>query len=478
MKLSAMPNEVRIGRYVTLDMQDKAKEVVSLVHAEIPLASARIYAKSSATYILTLVPDGHTTLVTFEFRIHDKVETRAQIVLDVIRSHKQALATADIQNAAPIMVERAVAAYAHPAGDGAWFRTAVRHVARRTQLLRHGGITPAWPEVSFGYDDVMQNDGKNNIRFIGRGTPGLVGLKITLPADTPVLRSFDDVEGIAADDLIDHPLVNGAGLIAKKAWKSETRDKSLGRISIVFASDPMPLSEAAHLVDRMRARNALTGVLMGRTEFRTKDAGYEYPEGTIPEQARKWFYRDEWLHSLRKATDEPIRYFQGLELLKTYDLPDITKDAQIATLLDFIRSKGLEQEWKKHRDDALLAQSQLTRPAVTIDRTEEDGGRYQYAYINITPWLLTAAAEDIVQLVQLGGDLHDNESEERIFIDTICRACDNYRTDRDDEYHIQYPDYWRYDIQMTSLLKEIVALMHTRRPDIAEAVEQAADAAH
>ena len=473
-----MPDEVRIGRHVPSDMQDKAEDVIRLVHAEIALDSARIYAKSAATYILTIVPKGRTTLVTFEFRTHDKSETRAQIVLDVIREHKQALAAADIQNAAPIMVERTVAAYTHPAGDGAWFRTAVRHVARRTQLLRRGGVTPAWPEVSFGYEDVMQNDGKNNIRFIGRGTPGLVGMKITLPADTPVLRSLDDVEGVTADELIDHPLVNGAGLIVKKAWKSETRDKSLGRISIIFASDPIPLDEAAHLIDRMRARSALTGVLMGRTEFRAKDAGYEHLEGASPEQARKWFYRDTWLRSLSKATDEPIRYFQGLELLKTYDLPDITKDAQIATLLDFIRSKGLEQEWKKHRDDALLAQSQLTRPAVTIDRTEEDGGRYQYAYINITPWLLTAAAEDIVQLVQLGGDLHDNESEERIFIDTICRACDNYRTDRDDEYHIQYPDYWRYDIQMTSLRKEIVALMHTRRPDIAEAVEQAADAAH
>lgn len=477
MKLSAMPNEVRIGRYVTLDMQDKAKEVVSLVHAEIPLASARIYAKSSATYILTLVPDGHTTLVTFEFRIHDKVETRAQIVLDVIRSHKQALATADIQNAAPIMVERAVAAFAHPAGDGAWFRTAARHVVRRTQLLRHGGVTPAWPEVNFGYDDVMQNDGKNNILFIGRGTPGLVGLKITLPADTPVLRPFDNAEGIAVDELIDHPLVNGSGLIAKKAWKSETQDKSLGRISIVFASDLMPVDEAAQLIDRMRAKNALTGVLMGRTEFRAKDAGYEHPEGTMPEQARKWFYRDEWLRSLSKATNEPIRYFQGMDVLNNHDLPNITKDAQIATLLDFIRSKGLDQEWKKHRDDALLAQSQLTKPAVTIDRTEEDGGRYQYAYINITPWLLTAAVEDIVQLVQIDGDLHENESEERIFIDTVCKACDNYRTDRDDEYHIHYPDRWRYNISMTSLRREIVALMHTRRPDIAKAVEQAVNSA-
>lgn len=475
MKPLAMPNEVRIGRHVLPDMQDKAKEVVGLVHDEISLASARIYAKSSATYILTLVPKGHTTLVTFEFRTHDKSETRAQIVLDVIRANKRSLVVADIQNRAPIMIERAVAAYAHPAGDGAWFRTAARHVVRRTQLLRHGGVTPAWPEVSFGHDDVMENDGKNNIRFIGSGTPGLVGLKITLPADTPVLRPFDNAEGIAVDELIDHPLVNGSGLIAKKAWKSETQDRSLGRISILLASDLMPLDEAAQLIDRMRAKHALTGVLMSRTEFRAKDAGYQHPEGTMPEQARKWFYRDEWLDSLRKTPDEKIHYFQGLDVLNNSALRNVTKDTQIATLLDFIRAKGLEKEWTKHRDDALSAQNELTKPAVMVDRTEEDGSKYQHASINITPWLLTAAVEDIVQLVQLDGDLHETEGEDRIFIDTICKACGNYRTDRDDEYHIHYPDHWHYNIRMTNLRKEIVALMHVKRPDIAKAIKQAVD---
>ena len=468
-----MPAEVRIGRRVPQETENIAREVVRLVHAQIPLDSARIYAKSALFYTLTVVPEGRSTLVTLDFQTNHRIETRAQVVMDLIRENEKDLDKADERNAAPHAIERAVAAYTHAAGDGSWFRTAVRHLARRTQLLRKEGVVPGWPRIHFNIDDTMENDDDHGVRFIGRGTPGLIGLKLTLPAETPVIRSLDDAEGILVDQLVDHPLVNGSGLIAKKAWKSDSQDKSLGRVTLMLASDLIPLDEAARLVDAMRAGNEIVSTTIGRTNFRGRDDGYEHPEGTTPEHPNSYNYGIE--NIMRDRREEAGAREPATTTLPS--APSVTSERRIESMTRFLREKGLESEWIAVLIEEEQARNSMSTPLVCIERKEEEGYRSQDAYINIAPWLQTAAIEDIISLIQIDGQALNEDREDKAMMDAICEACSDYRNDRDDEYHIRYPDEWRYNVWMPHLRKDIAKYMRERRPNQAEATEKACSAA-
>ena len=447
--------DIRIGRRVPDAMKDIALAVAELVHAHTPLDSVRIYVKSAATYMLTVVPKGRTTLVTLEFRTHDQIETRADIVVDLIKAYDKELDEADIRNAKPITVERAIAAYVHPAGDGDWFRTAIHHLMRRTTLGRHGGILPAWPEIAFNIDDTMRHNPHGGIDFIGRGTPRLTGQQLTLSAGTPILRSLDNVEGMPVDQIVDHDLIKGAGLIAQRAWKSDTRDKAFGRITIMLQSDPMPLNDAAALVDTMRLRNGIDSVYMSRTQFRQKDEDYTRPAGTNPEKPNKYQCSDTLEREYNPVeTDAP-----PLPVI-----PDITQDRRLASLMAFIKAKGLEGEWREALIKKEAERQQVATPEVIVSRTEEDGRRRHDALINITPWLITAALEDIVHLLAIDADNLNEDTSDRVLMNDICEACTPWRTDTDDSNYSSSPEYWEYDVYMPHLHQDVRAMLSARRP--------------
>lgn len=463
-----MPNEVRIGSGVTDAMRKVAEDVAGLVHAQIPLSSARIYRKSDTMYYLTVVPEQRTTLVKLEFRMADKTTTRAEAVIALIRENMAALDKADIRNALPLKVERAVAVYTHICGDGSWFRTAVRHAGRRTHLGRDGkGVVPAWSEVCFSYQGIMRPEGDDGIRFVGSGTPGLVGMKLTLPAGTRVLRSLDNADGVPVDELVDHPMTNGAGLIAKKAWKSEKSDRALGRISFTLMSDPMDIDEAAGLVDALRARNNIVGISYGRTEFRARDEGYDIPQGCPPEKRNK---RTSW-DDLRIDAIVDDAKAEKREVLPNE--PNVTRERKIELLAAFIQNKGLERAWIDYLIDAENQRKDVMTPKVTLDRQETAGRRYNDVSINITPWLLEADVDEIIQLVGLNYEGLREGSDDLAFLDDVCNECADYRNDQDDDYHIDYPDSWSYNVWAKSLRGEVLGMLAKRRPDIHSAVQAA-----
>lgn len=374
--------ELRIGRSIDASASDHGQQIADLIHARVPLSSTRIYFQAPRTYLLSVLPEGRSTLACMTIRLSSRPDLRAAAFVEWLTSPEvmAALDDADRHREVPLMVERVLPVMLHAYGDGLYFHTMMVNATRRRDILHPALETKAWDQAQLGYGVTLETNAKGEPVVRCHKQPfSIDGLRLRLNG-ARLLVPADEVAGRPLDEVIDDPRIAGCGLTVGR-WIKQTGTPGTDHHLIDLKSDLMPVAEAAALVDKLRMRHDIRGVEGIRTPVRRHVAGYDPAPGVRPEnpQIYNWDDRDEQGEMVTEIATAP----------QTESLADPVAAAILAEhgLADAYRDR-LAREREGIRGEA--------DPAFCLRFSQYGAAsNADILTINLTPWLREASAEDI-----------------------------------------------------------------------------------